>query len=105
MIQARVKTQRKARPPAFLAAFIGVLTPRKFRSDAVGLVSNYTNLSAYCISAIRQMFRAMRLNVRPALNPKRLIGDLACVFIAFNTLPLPSVAGILVIATLMLLCR
>jgi hypothetical protein len=47
----------------------------------------------------------MRLNVRPALNPKRLIGDLACVFIAFNTLPLPSVAGILVIATLMLLCR
>src|SRR5689334_1375600 len=106
MIQPQLKTKRKAGPPRFLAAIVGTLTPRDCRNEvAVGLLSNYSTLSSYCIDAIRRVYDATRNNAYKARNRTRMIGDLACVLIAFQRLPAASLAGIVVIAALTLRWR
>ncbi len=106
MIQAPLRTERKAGPPRFLAAITGALTPRQFRQElAVELLSNYTNLFRYCVDAADRVYGVTKNNVYKAHNSTRLIGDLACVFIAFQMLPVASLSGILVMAALALLWR
>jgi hypothetical protein len=106
MIHAPLRTERKAGPPRFLAVIVGALTPRECRHElAVELLSNYTTLSRYCIDATRRVYDVTRNNVYKARSRTRMIGDLACVFIAFNMLPVASLAGILIITALTLLWR
>jgi hypothetical protein len=106
MIQAPLKTGRRAGPPAFLAAVVGALTPRRFRQTLpVELLSNYTTLTSYCLHATRLIPRAAAITSASAFNRRRLMGDLACVFIAFHTLPAASLAGILVVAAVTLMWR
>jgi hypothetical protein len=106
MIQARLKTGKKAGPPAFVAAVVQALTPRKYRAEVtLELLSHYTTFSSYCFFAICGIVQAIVLSAYLARDRRRFAGDLACVFIAYHTLPLPSLAGILIIAGLTLMWR
>jgi hypothetical protein len=71
----------------------------------VELLSNYTTLFRYCVDAAGLVYGVTRNNVYKARNRTRLIGDLACVFIAFQMLPVAPLAGTLVVAAITLLWR
>jgi hypothetical protein len=106
MVKEPRKTQKKAGPPAFLTVIFEVLTPRAYRKDlSVHLLANYTTLPAYCVSATQRIGWTVSTQAVHAFDAKRQIGDLACIFIAFHTLPLRPLAAVLVAAALTLLLR
>src|SRR5690349_1915479 len=99
-------TAERAGPPALVANFVEALTPRSSRSElAAQLLSNYTTLPRYCLAATVAVPQTTFFNAIRAFDQTRLIGDIACVFIAFHTLPLVPLVSILVVAALTLLCR
>jgi hypothetical protein len=106
MKQELLKIEKKAGPPAFLTAIVEALTPRAFRDELAGhLLANYTTLPDYCFGATRGIWHTVTKQAAHGFHPKRLIGDLACVFVAFHTLPLGPLAAVLVVAALTLLLR
>jgi hypothetical protein len=106
MVPEPLKIERKALPPAFLAGIVEALTPRAHRDEMADfLLSNYPTLPRYCFGAMRHIGRTITTTAAEAFDSKRLFGDLACVFIAFHTVPVSAMAAVLVVAAVTLLLR
>ena len=61
--------------PTVIAAIVGALTPRRFRTAlAARLIGNYTTLPQYCREAAQGIRLTLAVNSREAFNPRRHAG-------------------------------
>jgi hypothetical protein len=64
---------------------VDAATPRIYRKAlAARLFENYSSLPDYLLNAARLIFKAVTVQAGPALSGWRLLGDAACVIVAFS---------------------